>query len=284
MDERTGPVEDILQLYFRDLAEYEPLSREEEAELLQRAKKGDRAAIDKLIKHNLRFVVHIAKQYEGLGVPLLDLIDEGNLGLMRAIERFDPSKGVRFLTYAIWWIRQAILRAIQQQSRNVPIPREKRDLRKNIEEVLREHLHDTGEEPSVEEIARILNLPKHEVEKARDLVFREISLDTEVIPGEDRLRLEDLLTETTRPTPRELWQREEAIRRVREILDRDLDPREARILKMYFGIGYPKPFSLQEIGEEMHISRERVRQLKDRALRKLFYRYGHQLKELLESP
>ncbi len=284
MDEPTGPVEDLLQLYFRDLQAYEPLSREEEAELLRRAKQGDREAIEKLIKHNLRFVVHIAKQYDGLGVPLLDLIDEGNLGLMRAIERFDPSKGVRFLTYAIWWIRQAILRAIQQQGRNVPIPREKRDLRRHIEEVLREHLHDTGEEPSVEEIARILQIPKREVEKARDLVFREISLDTEVIPGEDRLRLEDLLTETTRPTPRELWQREETVRRVHEILDRHLDPREARILKMYFGIGHPKPYSLQEIGQELGISRERVRQIKDRALRKLFYRFGDQLKDLLETP
>ncbi len=283
MDERSGSVENILQLYFRDLQEYEPLSREEEAELLQRAKQGDREAIEKLIKHNLRFVVRIAKQYDGLGVPLPDLIDEGNLGLMRAIERFDPSKGVRFLTYAIWWIRQAILRAIQQQSRNVPIPREKRDLRKNIEEFLRERLHDTGEEPTVEEIARALNIPREEVQKARDLVFSEISLDTEVIPGEDRLRLEDIL-ETTRPTPREVWQREETIRKVHEILDQHLDPREARILKMYFGIGYPRSHSLEEIGKQLNISRERVRQIKDRALRKLQYHYGRQLKDLLEGP
>ncbi len=283
MDERSGSVENILQLYFRDLQEYEPLSREEEAELLRRAKQGDREAIEKLIKHNLRFVVRIAKQYDGLGVPLPDLIDEGNLGLMRAIERFDPSKGVRFLTYAIWWIRQAILRAIQQQSRNVPIPREKRDLRKNIEEFLRERLHDTGEEPTVEEIARALNIPREEVQKARDLVFSEISLDTEVIPGEDRLRLEDIL-ETTRPTPREVWQREETIRKVHEILDQHLDPREARILKMYFGIGYPRSHSLEEIGKQLNISRERVRQIKDRALRKLQYHYGRQLKDLLEGP
>ncbi len=283
MDERSGSVENILQLYFRDLQEYEPLSREEEAELLRRAKQGDREAIEKLIKHNLRFVVRIAKQYDGLGVPLPDLIDEGNLGLMRAIERFDPSKGVRFLTYAIWWIRQAILRAIQQQSRNVPIPREKRDLRKNIEEFLRERLHDTGEEPTVEEIARALNIPREEVQKARDLVFSEISLDTEVIPGEDRLRLEDIL-ETTRPTPREVWQREETIRKVHEILDQHLDPREALILKMYFGIGYPRNHSLEEIGKQLNISRERVRQIKDRALRKLQYHYGRQLKDLLEGP
>ncbi len=283
MDERSGSVENILQLYFRDLQEYEPLSREEEAELLRRAKQGDREAIEKLIKHNLRFVVRIAKQYDGLGVPLPDLIDEGNLGLMRAIERFDPSKGVRFLTYAIWWIRQAILRAIQQQSRNVPIPREKRDLRKNIEEFLRERLHDTGEEPTVEEIARALKIPREEVQKARDLVFSEISLDTEVIPGEDRLRLEDIL-ETTRPTPREVWQREETIRKVHEILDQHLDPREALILKMYFGIGYPRSHSLEEIGKQLNISRERVRQIKDRALRKLQYHYGRQLKDLLEGP
>ncbi len=283
MEERTGPVEDILQLYFRDLQEYEPLSREEEAELLRRAKAGDREAIEKLVKHNLRFVVRIAKQYDGLGVPLLDLIDEGNLGLMRAIERFDPSKGVRFLTYAIWWIRQAILRAIQSQSRNVPIPREKRDLRRSIEEVLKERLHDTGEEPSVEEIARVLQIPREEVERARNLVFHEISLDREVIPGDDRLRLEDILTETTRPTPRELWQREETVRKVREMLERDLDPREAQILKMYFGIGYPHSYTLEAIGKELHISRERVRQIKDRALRKLYYKYGSQLRTLLEG-
>ena len=283
MDERTGPIEDLLQLYFRDLEAYEPLSREEEAQLLRRAKEGDREAIEKLIKHNLRFVVRIAKQYDGLGVPLLDLIDEGNLGLMRAIERFDPSKGVRFLTYAIWWIRQAILRAIQRQSRNVPIPRERRDLRKSVEQAYYDYLHDTGEEPSVEEIARALNIPHEEVEKARDLVFQEISLDAEVIPGEDRLRLEDILTETTRPSPKEVWQREETVRKVREILEKELSPREARILKMYFGIGYPEPRSLEEIGKEMGVSRERIRQIKDRALRKLYYRYGDQLKSLLES-
>ena len=274
--------DEILEFYFKEIGDLGVLSPEEERELLIRAKKGDREAIEKLVIHNLKFVVHIAKQYAGYGIPLSDLINEGNLGLLKAIQRFDPKKGVRFLSYAIFWIRQAILRTLHEQMRLVRVPRENLEKAKRIREVQQELEERLGETPSLDEIAKELDLSPDEVVKAQELFMSEISLDQPLFDENEKSALHEILASTSVASPEEFFKQEEIQERVVRMIEKALDPREAQILKWYFGIGVEEPMTLEEIGKKLGITRERVRQLKERALRKLRNRYGESLRGLLD--
>ncbi len=274
IDERS------LEIYLKEISEMEPLSPEEEKELIERAKKGDKEAREKLIYAHLKFVVNMAKRYQGYGVPLADLINEGNIGLLRALQRFDPKKRVRFLSYAIWWVRQAIMKALNEQSRLIRISSERRAKLKKIREKEIDLLQEKGEEPTFEEIAEELGLSPEEVKKAYKLVTTEISLDEPVYPDNEKRTLLDVLDQDALPSPEEAYEKTEQTQRLQEMLS-TLPPRDQKVLNMYFGLADGKPKTLEEIGKRLGISRERVRQIKERALKTLREKYGDLLRDLL---
>jgi len=274
IDERS------LEIYLREISKMEPLKPEEEEELIRRAKQGDREATEKLIYAHLKFVVNMAKRYQGYGVPLADLINEGNIGLLRALQRFDPKRRVRFLSYAIWWVRQAIMKALNEQSRLIKVSSERRAKLKKIRQKEIDLLQEMGEEPTFEEIAKELGLNPEEVKKAYKLVTTEISLDAPIYPDNEKRTLLDILDQDALPSPEEAYERNEQTTKLKEMLE-TLSPRDRKILSLYFGLDDGKPKTLEEIGKRMGISRERVRQLKERALKTLREKFGDQLKDLL---
>jgi RNA polymerase primary sigma factor len=274
IDERS------IEIYLKEISELPFLSPEEEKELITRAKKGDREALEKLIYAHLRFVVNMAKHYQGYGVPLADLINEGNLGLLKAVQRFDPERKVRFLSYAIWWVRQAIMKALNEQSRLIRISSERRAKLKRIRETEMDLLQQLGAEPTFEEIANELGLSVDEVKKAYDMVTTEVSLDSPIYPDNEKRTLLDVLDQDALPSPEETYERTERIKKLGTIMQ-DLPPRDRKILTLYFGLEDGKPRTLEEIGKELGISRERVRQLKERALKTLRNKYGKLLKDLI---
>ena len=274
IDERS------LEIYLREISKMEPLTPEEEEELIRKAKQGDKEATEKLIYAHLKFVVNMAKRYQGYGVPLADLINEGNIGLLRALQRFDPKRRVRFLSYAIWWVRQAIMKALNEQSRLIKVSSERRAKLKKIRQKEIDLLQEMGEEPTFEEIAKELGLNPEEVKKAYKLVTTEISLDAPIYPDNEKRTLLDILDQDALPSPEEAYERNEQTTKLKEMLE-TLSPRDRKILSLYFGLDDGKPKTLEEIGKRMGISRERVRQLKERALKTLREKFGDQLKDLL---
>ena len=274
IDERS------LEIYLREISKMEPLTPKEEEELIRKAKQGDREATEKLIYAHLKFVVNMAKRYQGYGVPLADLINEGNIGLLRALQRFDPKRRVRFLSYAIWWVRQAIMKALNEQSRLIKVSSERRAKLKKIRQKEIDLLQEMGEEPTFEEIAKELGLNPEEVKKAYKLVTTEISLDAPIYPDNEKRTLLDILDQDALPSPEEAYERNEQTTKLKEMLE-TLSPRDRKILSLYFGLDDGKPKTLEEIGKRMGISRERVRQLKERALKTLREKFGDQLKDLL---
>ncbi len=274
IDERS------LEIYLREISKMEPLTPKEEEELIRRAKQGDREATEKLIYAHLKFVVNMAKRYQGYGVPLADLINEGNIGLLRALQRFDPKRRVRFLSYAIWWVRQAIMKALNEQSRLIKVSSERRAKLKKIRQKEIDLLQEMGEEPTFEEIAKELGLNPEEVKKAYKLVTTEISLDAPIYPDNEKRTLLDILDQDALPSPEEAYEKNEQTTKLKEMLE-TLSPRDRKILSLYFGLEDGKPKTLEEIGKRMGISRERVRQLKERALKTLREKFGDQLKDLL---
>ena len=264
---RTSGDEGSLDLYLREISASPLISREEEAELARRIRQGDEEALDKLVRSNLRFVVSVAKKYQNQGVSLADLINEGNLGLIRAAHKFDETKGIKFISYAVWWIRQAILQGLAEQSRLVRVPLNRAGTLHRIGKRASLLLQELGREATHAEIAEGMDITEEEVAKTMAITQVHLSLDAPIVPGEDN-RLLDYLPDTVHPTPDEQAFEKALVEAVAASLD-GLKEREARILRLYFGIDGREPMTLEEIGALLGITRERVRQIKEKALSRL---------------
>jgi RNA polymerase primary sigma factor len=265
---RKGKYEESsLDQYLKEISAYALLTREEEVDLAQRIRKGEQEALDKLVRSNLRFVVSVAKKYQNQGVALSDLINEGNLGLIRAAHKFDETKGIKFISYAVWWIRQAILQALAEQSRIVRVPLNRAGALHRIGKRSSMLLQELGREPTVEELADELDLSEDEVRRTLSLSQTHLSLDAPLTPGEDN-RLLDYLPDQFSPGPDDETYDRALLDTVEEALG-TLKEREAKILRLYFGLDGQEPMTLEEIGSLLGITRERVRQIKEKALLRL---------------
>ena len=257
---------DSLDKYLQEIGHEELISVEEEVELAQRIKKGDRKALEKLTKANLRFVVSVAKQYQNQGLSLPDLINEGNLGLIKAAEKFDETRGFKFISYAVWWIRQSILQAIAEQSRIVRLPLNQVGSVNKINRVLNKFEQEHERRPSIEEIADNVDLPQEKIEEAMKVNSRHVSVDAPFAEGEDNSLL-DVLPNNDSP----MADRKLVLESLREEINRalqTLNERERNIIEAFFGINQPE-MTLEEIGDKYGLTRERVRQIKEKAIRRL---------------
>jgi RNA polymerase primary sigma factor len=259
--------EGSLDQYLRDISAYPLITREEEANLARRIRAGDQEALDKLVRSNLRFVVSVAKKYQNQGVSLADLINEGNLGLIRAAHKFDETKGIKFISYAVWWIRQAILQALAEQSRIVRVPLNRAGTLHRIGKRANMLLQELGREATHAEIADGMDITEEEVAKTMSISQAHLSLDAPLTPGEDN-RLLDYLADNVNPTPDEQTFEKALTEAIEESLS-SLKEREAKILRLYFGLDSEEPMTLEQIGALMGITRERVRQIKEKALSRL---------------
>jgi RNA polymerase primary sigma factor len=264
---RTSVDEGSLDQYLREISQYPLITREDEVQLAKRIRTGCQDSLETLVRSNLRFVVSVAKKYQNQGVSLADLINEGNLGLIRAAHKFDETKGIKFISYAVWWIRQAILQALAEQSRIVRVPLNRAGTLHRIgkrSSMLRQEL---GREPTVEEIADGLDISEEEVAKTLSISQAHLSLDAPLAPGEDN-KLLDYLPDTQNATPDQETFERALSASIEEVLS-TLKERETRILRLYYGLDGEEPKTLEEIGSMMGITRERVRQIKDKALNRL---------------
>ena len=261
------PDKDSLDAFLKSISKIPLLTREEEIELAKRAKKGDKEALKKLVESNLRFVVSVAKKYLGCGLPLHDLIAEGILGLIEAARRFDPDKGVKFISYAVWWIRQSIMQALAQQTGAVKIPVKQAVLVNKITRSYGELLKKLGREPTIEELAEYVGMEPKEVERLLSICQVPLSLDTPIGDEEDTTFKDFLKGEGTAEVEERVVQ-EELKQSIQEMLEQ-LTPQEKKIIIMRFGLDGNEPKTLREIGEKLGISRERVRQLETRAKKKM---------------
>jgi RNA polymerase primary sigma factor len=259
--------EGSLDQYLRDISAYPLINREEEVRLAQRIRMDDQAALDKLVASNLRFVVSVAKKYQNQGVSLSDLINEGNLGLIRAAHKFDETKGIKFISYAVWWIRQAILQALAEQSRIVRVPLNRAGTLHRIGKRANALLQELGREATHAEIAEGMELSEEEVAKTMSISQTHLSLDAPLTPGEDN-KLLDYLADNVNPTPDEQTFEKALTESIEEALS-GLKEREAKILRLYFGLDGEEPMTLEQIGSLLGITRERVRQIKEKALSRL---------------
>jgi RNA polymerase primary sigma factor len=259
--------EGSLDQYLRDISIYPLIDRDEEVRLAQRIRDGDAEALDKLVRSNLRFVVSVAKKYQNQGVALADLINEGNLGLIRAAHKFDETKGIKFISYAVWWIRQAILQALAEQSRIVRVPLNRAGTLHRIGKRANALLQELGREPTHEEIAEEMDLTEEEVARTISISQNHLSLDAPLTPGEDN-KLLDYLPDIVNPQPDELAYEKALTESIEEALS-SLKEREAKILRLYFGLDGEEPMTLEQIGALLGITRERVRQIKEKALSRL---------------
>ncbi|RMD46610.1 MAG: RNA polymerase sigma factor RpoD/SigA [Aquificota bacterium] len=256
-----------LNLYIQQMAQHPLLSPEEEKELAIKAKKGDKEALKKLVEGNLRFVVNVAKNFMGWGVPLTDLIAAGNLGLIEAAKRFDPDREVKFISYAVWWIRQAIMQTIFQQTGAVRIPIKESLFISKVKEVYEKLKEKKGREPTIEEIAKEVDANPKKVRQALQIVRMPYSLDMPMGEEEDITLLDLLSKKGTEDVEKEVV--EESLHKELAKLMKVLDEREREIIKHRFGLEGEEPKTLNEVGDMLGISRERVRQLENRALKKL---------------
>lgn len=259
--------EDALQRYLREMTEVDLLTIEQENELAARIKKGDAQAREHMIRANLRLVVKIAREYEGLGLPLLDMINEGNIGLMKAVERFDPAKGGKLSTYAAWWIKQSIRRAIANQAKTIRLPihaLDKLNRAHRISVILREEL---GRDPSVEELADAIGVRRSRLNEIRTAALRPASLDAPM-SGEDSNALAEVVRDESARTPYEILEQANILSMLDELLAR-LNDRERTILRLRFGLDGSSEKTLEEIGAEFGLTRERIRQVQNEALHKL---------------
>ncbi|MBE6176373.1 MAG: RNA polymerase sigma factor RpoD/SigA [Rikenellaceae bacterium] len=255
-----------LDKYLQEIGKEELISVEEEVELAQRIRKGDQEALEKLTKANLRFVVSVAKQYQNQGLSLPDLINEGNLGLIKAAEKFDETRGFKFISYAVWWIRQSILQALAEQSRIVRLPLNQVGSLNKINKAFARFEQEHERTPSAEELANELELPKEKVTDTLRVAGRHISVDAPFADGEDNSLL-DVLVNTDSPNADKGLINESLATEVERALE-ILTERERDIIRYFFGIGCSE-MTLEEIGEKFDLTRERVRQIKEKAIRKL---------------
>jgi RNA polymerase primary sigma factor len=264
---KTRYEEGSLDQYLKDISAYPLISRDEEAALARRIRVDDQEALDKLVRSNLRFVVSVAKKYQNQGVSLSDLINEGNLGLIRAAHKFDETKGIKFISYAVWWIRQAILQALAEQSRIVRVPLNRAGTLHRIGKRAAALLQELGREATHAEIAHGMDITEEEVAKTMSISQATLSLDAPMAPGEDN-KLLDYLPDTINPTPDEQIFVKALTESIEEALSH-LKERESKILRLYFGLDGNEPMTLEEIGALLGITRERVRQIKEKALSRL---------------
>ncbi len=256
-----------LEKYLQEIGEVELLDPEEEIELARMIKKGDQDSLEKLTKANLRFVVSVAKQYQNQGLSLGDLINEGNLGLIKAAKRFDETRGFKFISYAVWWIRQSILQALAEQSRVVRLPLNRVGALNKIGKAFSNLEQEFEREPSPEEIAEQLDMTTFEVTDTLKMSGRHLSMDAPFNQGEDN-RLLDILHNDRSPSP-DHGLMEESLRNEVERALLTLSRREAEVVRLYFGLNREHPLTLEEIGEKFRLTRERVRQIKEKAIRRL---------------
>ncbi|MGA1846528.1 sigma-70 family RNA polymerase sigma factor [Deferribacter abyssi] len=258
--------EDGLKNYLNRISQFQPLSKEEEYELGKRIQQGDMKALEKLVLSNLKFVVSIANRYKNTGLPLADIINQGNLGLLEAAKRFDPERGVKFISYAVWWIRQAIIQALAEQSGTVKLPLKQASILYKINEAIEILSKELGREPTPEEIALYLNMDEKDVENVLRVSRNYLSLEAPIKDGEDKSFI-DLLESGRKSVEEEIFLN--TLKSNIEEIVTELNEREAQIIKWRFGLDGETPKTLEEIGEVLNISRERVRQIEARALSKL---------------
>jgi RNA polymerase primary sigma factor len=256
-----------LDLYLREIGETPLITAGEEVELAKRIKNGDQSALEKLTKANLRFVVSVAKQYQNQGLSLADLINEGNIGLIKAAKRFDETRGFKFISYAVWWIRQAILQALAEQSRIVRLPLNRVGTLHKIGKISSSLEQEFGREPSPDEIAKELALSTMEVSDTLKISNTHLSLDAPFSTSEDNC-LMDVLEDELQPAPDEALLDESLRVEISRAL-KTLSSREAQVISLYFGLTHEKPLTLEEIGARFGLTRERVRQIKEKAIRRL---------------
>jgi RNA polymerase primary sigma factor len=256
-----------LDRYLLEISKVELISQKDEIELAKEIKKGNEKAFERLVNANLRFVVTVAKQYQNQGLSLGDLINEGNIGLIKAARRFDETRGFKFISYAVWWIRQSILQALGESGRMVRLPLNRIGILSKIKYLNTEFEQEFGREPSAAEIAEKLQVDGSEILEALQISARNVSLDAPVKEGEEN-NLFELLSNTTQSVPDENL----IINSLKQEVDfslKTLSEREADVLKLYFGLGNDFPLTLEDIGEKFHLTRERVRQIKEKAIRRL---------------
>lgn len=257
-----------LEKYLQEIGHQDLLTADEEVELAQQIKKGDRKALERLTKANLRFVVSVAKQYQNKGLSLPDLINEGNLGLIKAAERYDETRGFKFISYAVWWIRQSILQAIAEQSRLVRLPLNQVGSVNRIARELNKFEQENERKPSVEEMADRIDLPEEKIAEAMKINTHHVSMDAPFADGEDNSLL-DFLPNTDSPSTDNVLDQESLRTEIGRVLD-VLNDREQKVIKAFFGIGMQE-MTLEEIGDKYNLTRERVRQIKEKAIRRLRY-------------
>jgi RNA polymerase primary sigma factor len=256
-----------LEKYLQEIGKVDLLKPDEEIELARRIKKGDQLSLEKLTKANLRFVVSVAKQYQNQGLSLGDLINEGNLGLIKAAKRFDETRGFKFISYAVWWIRQSILQALAEQSRIVRLPLNRVGALNKIGKAFSALEQEYEREPSASELADELDMSLFEVADTLKISGRHLSMDAPFAQGEDN-RLLDVIHDDRQPSPDNSLMKESLKQEVRRALS-TLSDREAEIIRLYFGLDLEHSLTLEEIGERFSLTRERVRQIKEKALRRL---------------
>jgi RNA polymerase primary sigma factor len=257
-----------LEKYLQEIGKVELISPEEEVKLAVRIKQGDQKALDKLTKANLRFVVSVAKQYQNQGLSLPDLINEGNLGLIKAAQRFDETRGFKFISYAVWWIRQSILQALAEQSRIVRLPLNKVGLTNRIQKAYSTLEQEFEREPSAEELAELLELEIEEVSSTLGIAARHVSMDTPLSEGEDNTLIDVMENPNAERAETNIEHKESLKQEIDRSL-RTLTERQKEVICFFFGIGVDHPMSLEDIGERFNLTRERVRQIKDKAITKL---------------
>lgn len=253
-----------LEKYFSDISKVDMVTAEEETALAQRIRRGDQSAVERLTKANLRFVVSVAKQYQFQGLSLSDLINEGNMGLIRAAKKFDETKGFRFISYAVWWIRQSIMQALADQSRIVRIPLNKVGLSSKVNKAAQQLEQNFEREPTAEEISEYLDIDLDEVSSTMNFNNRHLSIDSPIGEDGDGTMIDVLENENVDAVDGES-QKESMMFEI-ELALKSLPPKQQRVLKSLYGIGMDRPLSMEDIGEEMELTRERVRQIRDQAL------------------
>lgn len=263
----TNKDSDSLNLYFKEINRHDLISSEEEIELAKRIKNGDSKAKQRLVNSNLRFVITVAKQYQNQGLLLCDLIAEGNVGLIKAAEKFDETKGYKFITYAVWWIKQSIIKALSEHGKSVRLPMNKIDTKSKIAKAKKFLRNELDRDPSIEEIAEYLNEEVHFIQKAIDSNNNQSYLDDPLKEGENGFLTDLLENKNVKSTDSSLMEESLKIDMVEAL--KKVHPQEADILKKFFGIGYDFPWSCRDIGEDYNLGSERIRQMKDKALRRL---------------
>lgn len=264
----TNRDSESLDKYLQEIGKEDLLTAEEEVELAQKIRNGDNNALDKLVRGNLRFVVSVSKQYQNQGLSLPDLINEGNLGLIKAAQRFDETRGFKFISYAVWWIRQSILQAVAEQSRIVRLPLNKIGSINKINKVLSQLEQEFEREPLPEEIAKVLEIQPEEVKNALKIANRYISMDAPFQQDDNEGSLYDVVPNKENESP----DKELLVKSLQKEIQRalsTLSPRESEILKMCFGLNETMQFTLDEIGQKFDLTPERVRQIKEKSIKKL---------------